>query len=143
MNPCLYYSVNWLPTYFVQQRGLSPGRQMGWILTAIYLGLDLGNLACGGGVLALTRWGRSASDARRIVFLLATLCMLSCAAVPILPMAGAVVALVLFNFGQGIWTTMYLTMAQEVSPSMCRRRSDCSAAVVLWQAHWPCGRWDG
>ena len=115
VNPCLYYSVNWLPTYFVQQRGLSPGRQMGWILTAIYLGLDLGNLACGAGVLALTRRGRSASDARRFVFLVATLCMLSCAAVPILPMTGAVVALVLFNFGQGIWTTTYLTMAQEVS----------------------------
>jgi cyanate permease len=30
-------------------------------------------------------------------------------------MTGAVIALVLFNFGQGIWTTVYLTMAQEVS----------------------------
>jgi ACS family hexuronate transporter-like MFS transporter len=115
VNPCLYFSVNWLPTYFVQQRGLSPGRQMGWILTAIYLGLDIGNLACGAGVLALTRWGSSARTARRIIFILATLSMVSCAAVPILPMTGAVVALVLFNFGQGIWTTVYLTMAQEVS----------------------------
>jgi MFS transporter, ACS family, aldohexuronate transporter len=115
VNPCLYFSVNWLPTYFAQQRGLSPGRQMGWILTAIYLGLDIGNLACGAGILALTRRGRSVQQARRIVFLLATATVVCCAAVPVLPMSGAVVALVLVNFGLGIWVAIYLTMTQEVS----------------------------
>jgi len=115
VNPCLYFSVNWLPTYFAQQRGLSPGRQMGWILTAIYLGLDLGNLACGAAILALTRWGRPVQSARRIVFLVATVSIICCAAVPLLPMSGAVVALVLVNFGLGIWVAIYLTMAQEVS----------------------------
>jgi ACS family hexuronate transporter-like MFS transporter len=115
VNPCLYFSVNWLPTYFAQQRGLSPGRQMGWILTAIYLGLDVGNLVCGTGILALTRLGRSVQQARRIVFLVATVSLVCCAAVPILPMVGAVVALVLVNFGLGIWVAIYLTMAQEVS----------------------------
>jgi len=115
VNPCLYFSVNWLPTYFAQQRGLSPGRQMGWILTAIYLGLDIGNLACGSVILALTRRGSSVQAARRAVFILATLSLVCCAAVPLLSMAGAVVALVLVNFGLGIWAAMYLTMAQEVS----------------------------
>jgi MFS transporter, ACS family, hexuronate transporter len=115
VNPCLYFSVNWLPTYFAQQRGLSPGRQMGWILTAIYLGLDLGNLACGGAILLLTRWGRPVQSARRIVFLVATASIICCAAVPLLPMSGAVAALVLVNFGLGIWVAIYLTMAQEVS----------------------------
>ena len=115
VNPCLYFSVNWLPTYFAQQRGLSPGRQMGWILTAIYLGLDIGNIACGGAILALTRWGSEVQRARRIVFLLATAAVVCCAAVPLLPMAGAVTALVLVNFGLGIWVAIYLTMAQEVS----------------------------
>src|SRR6478672_6398359 len=38
INPCLYFSVNWLPTYFSQQHHLAPGKQLGWILTAIYLG---------------------------------------------------------------------------------------------------------
>jgi len=47
INPCLYFNVNWLPTYFVQQRGLQPGKQLGWILTAIYVGLDLGYIASG------------------------------------------------------------------------------------------------
>jgi len=115
VNPCVYFSVNWLPTYFAQQRGIAPGRQMGWILTAIYLGLDLGNIACGGAVLTLTRWGRSVQQARRIVFLLATLGLVCCAAVPILPLTGAVMALILVNFGLGIWVVVYLTMAQEVS----------------------------
>jgi MFS transporter, ACS family, hexuronate transporter len=115
VNPCVYFSVNWLPTYFAQQRGLTPGRQMGWILTAIYLGLDIGNLACGGAILVLTRWGRSVQQARRIVFLLATLGLACCAAVPILPLAQAVITLILVNFGLGIWVVVYLTMAQEVS----------------------------
>jgi MFS transporter, ACS family, hexuronate transporter len=46
VNPCLYYSVNWLRTYFAQARGFAPGRQLGWILTLTYLALDLGNIAC-------------------------------------------------------------------------------------------------
>jgi len=115
VNPCVYFSVNWLPTYFAQQRGLAPGRQMGWILTAIYLGLDIGNVACGSAILALTRWGIDVQKARRIVFLLATLGVLCCAAVPLLPMAEAVTALILVNVGLGIWVVVYLTMAQEVS----------------------------
>jgi cyanate permease len=115
VNPCLYFSVNWLPTYFAQQRGLSPGRHMGWILTAIYLGLDIGNIACGSAILALTHRGSGVQTARRIVFILATVAVVCCAAVPILPMAGAVTALVIVNFGLGIWVAVYLTMAQEVS----------------------------
>jgi ACS family hexuronate transporter-like MFS transporter len=116
VNPCLYFSVNWLPTYFVQQRGLPPGRQMGWILTAIYLGLDLGNLACGTGVLALTRRGYSMQSAWRIVIFVAaaTAC---CGAVPLLAnMRQAVAALIAVNFGLGLWTAMMLTMVQEVAP---------------------------
>ena len=115
VNPCLYFSVNWLPTYFAQQRGLAPGRQMGWILTAIYLGLDIGNIACGSAILMLTRWGNRVQSARRIVFVLATLAVVVCATVPVLPMGGAITALVLVNFGLGIWVAVYLTMAQEVS----------------------------
>jgi len=117
VNPCLYFSVNWLPTYFAQQRHLALGNRMAWILTAIYLGIDLGNIACGVGVLALTRRGYSISDARRVMFLLASVGVVCCAAVPLLPnLRSAVLALVAVNFGTGIWTAMYLTMAQEVSP---------------------------
>ena len=116
VNPCLYFSVNWLPTYFAQQRGVAPGRQLGWILTMIYLGLDIGNLLCGTVILALVRRGHAVQAARRIVFLAATVPLLLCASVPYLPLLNqAVCVLVGVNVGLGIWIATYLTMAQEIS----------------------------
>jgi cyanate permease len=116
VNPCLYFSVNWLPTYFAQQRGLAPGRQLGWILTLIYLGLDLGNLLCGSMSLILVRRGYTVRAARRIVFLFATAPLLLCASVPYLPLLNqAVCVLVGVNVGLGIWIATYLTMAQDIS----------------------------
>ena len=118
VNPCLYFSVNWLPTYFAQQRGVIPGRRFGWILTMIYLGLDLGNLICGTVILRLIRRGQSVLAARRAVFLVATVPLLFCASVPYLPsLYQAVCVLVGVNIGLGIWVAMYLTMAQDISQS--------------------------
>jgi MFS transporter, ACS family, hexuronate transporter len=144
VNPCVYFSVNWLPTYFAQQRGLMPGRQLGWILTAIYLGLDLGNLACGAGVIILTRRSWSLRAARRAVFVVATLGVACCAAVPLCStLRGAVLALIAVNFGLGIWTTTYLTMAQEVSPTNISTSigilSGCGSLVGAW-AMWGVGK---
>ena len=114
--PILYFNVNWLPTYFAQERGLAPGRQLGWVLTAIYVGLDLGYLTCGATVLWLTKRGHSLQSAQRIVFLSATALVAVCAAVPsIRGLTGAVTALVVVNFGMGMWIATYLTFAQNVS----------------------------
>lgn len=127
VNPCLYFSVNWLPTYFAQDRGLTPGAEMGWILTAVYIGLDLGNIAAGGAVLLLTRNHWPVESARRMVFLCATALAVLCAFVPSVRSLGATVALlVLANFGLGMWIAIYLTMAQEVS-----RTQISTAAGVL------------
>jgi len=116
LNPCFYYSMNWLPTYFAQERGLAPGRQLGWILTASYLALDLGNIACGTLVLGFTRLGFSLKSARRIVCLVGTVAAGACALVPFVRVtSSAVAALVVTNFGLGIWDAMSLTMEQEVS----------------------------
>jgi MFS family permease len=124
VNPSLYYSVNWLPTYFAQARGLEPGRQLVWILTLTYFALGLGNLTCGAGALWLTRLGFSIESARRIVFLAATVFASACALVPFVrATSSAVLALVMVNFGIGMWIAMYLTMAQEVS------RTDISTAA--------------
>ena len=118
MNPYLYFSVNWLPTYFAQERGLPPGGQLAWILTAIYLGLDLGNLLCGTAVLLFTRRGRSLLAARRAVLLWATVPLVTCAFVPFLPrLAEAVFVLIAVNIGLGVWVAMYLTLVQDVSSS--------------------------
>jgi MFS transporter, ACS family, hexuronate transporter len=48
VNPCLYFLLNWLPTYFSQQHAVPP-EGLTWILTMIFLGLDLGYLFCGAG----------------------------------------------------------------------------------------------
>ena len=140
VNPYLYFSVNWLPTYFAQQRGLSPGRQLAWILTAIYLGLDLGNLLCGAGVLSLTRRGRPLLAARRTVLLAATAPLVTCALVPLLPgLSQTVFVLVAVNIGLGVWVAMYLTMVQDVSSTHVSTAlgllSGCGSlagAVAMW-----------
>jgi ACS family hexuronate transporter-like MFS transporter len=125
VNPCLYYSVNWLPTYFAQDRRLAPGRQLVWILTLTYLALGLGNLACGAVALWLTRLSCSIESARRSVFLAATVFASACALVHFVrAISSAVLALVMVNFGLGMWISMYLTMAQEVS------RTDISTAAL-------------
>ena len=116
VNPCLYFNVNWLPTYFVQQRGMQPGAELGWILTLIYLGLDLGYLFCGAAVLWLTKRSWTLQRARTAVFLVASAALASCGAVPLAATTrDAAALLVLANFGAGAWIAMYLTMAQEVS----------------------------
>lgn len=116
LNPCFYYTVNWLPTYFAQERGLAPGRELGWVLTLSYLALDLGNIACGTLVLGLTRQSFSLKSARRIVSLVGTVAAAACALVPFVrATSSAVLALVATNFGLGIWDAMSLTMEQEVS----------------------------
>lgn len=140
VNPCLYFSVNWLPTYFSQERGVTPGQHMGWMLTAIYLGLDLGNLASGAAILLLTRRGMSPRIARRVVLVFATSCMVWCAAVPRLSTPWAIAALVAFNFGQGIWQTVSLTMEQEVSEThistalgMISGCGSFAGAIAMWE----------
>lgn len=116
VNPCLYFLLNWLPTYFTQQHGLDAG-QLATVLTFIYLGLDAGYLACGAGVLALTRSGRELGAARQLVFRSASVLLALASVVPFVADLNAVVWLmVLANFGAGCWIAMYLTMAQEVSP---------------------------
>ena len=95
---------------------MQPGAELGWILTLIYLGLDLGYLFCGAAVLWLTKRSWTLPRARTAVFLIATAALACCGAVPL---AGstrdAAALLVLANFGAGAWIAMYLTMAQEVS----------------------------
>jgi cyanate permease len=55
-------------------------------------------------------------SARRIVFLLGTASAATCALVPFVKsITSAALILALTNFGIGIWISMYLTMAQEVS----------------------------
>jgi ACS family hexuronate transporter-like MFS transporter len=115
VNPSFYFTMNWLPTYFVQARHLVPGAKLGGMLTFIYLALDVGNIGGGACTLWLSR-RHSVETARRIVFVTATGLVAICAFVPFVatPWA-AVAALGAVNMGLGVWSSMYLTLAQEVS----------------------------
>ena len=108
VNPILYYNVNWLPTYFNQERGMAPGSDdMKWILTLIYFGLDLGYLAFGLGCLKLPRVA---------VFSIATVLAAAASTVPWIAERNMLTAvLMISNFGLGMWMSMYLTLTQEVS----------------------------
>ncbi|MFN7921514.1 MAG: MFS transporter [Bryobacteraceae bacterium] len=108
VNPILYYNVNWLPTYFNQQRGMAAGSaDMKWILTLVFLGLDLGYLAFGFACMRLSR---------RAVFTVATALVSVAALVPwAANLTSMTTLLVISNFGLGMWMSMYLTSTQEIS----------------------------
>ena len=139
VNPCLYFNVSWLPTYFVQQRGFELGGELGWILTLIYLGLDLGYLFTGAAILGLTAQGWQLSNARTVVLLVATFALAACGAVPFVGLTLAVALLAIANFGVGAWIAMYLTMAQEVSSTYVSTAAgllggsgSLAGAVLMW-----------
>lgn len=116
VNPCLYYHLNWLPTYFVQRWRLDLGGSLGVMLTAIYVGLDLGYLTCGLAVMAMVRRGVNLPTARAAVVVAASVLLAASALVPLAQSPQqALMLLILTNFAIGIWIAMYLTMAQEVS----------------------------
>ncbi|MDX1978997.1 MAG: MFS transporter [Bryobacteraceae bacterium] len=108
VNPILYFNVNWLPTYFNQERGVAAGSpEMKWVLTLIFLGLDLGYLVFGFASLRAPR---------RLVFGVATLLVAVAAGVPWAAERNTLLALLtVSNFGLGMWMAMYLTFTQEVS----------------------------
>ena len=107
VNPTLYFNVNWLPTYFNQERGMAAGSgELKWILTLIYLGLDLGYLAFG---FASMRMPRLA------IFSVATALVSVAALVPWADRSQMIALLVASNFGIGMCMSMFLTLTQEIS----------------------------
>jgi ACS family hexuronate transporter-like MFS transporter len=115
VNPCLYFLLNWLPTYFTQHHGTDLD-SLASILTLVYLGLDAGYLACGTAVLLFIRVGWSMSRARKTVLYSASVLLALACLAPYAPDLHSTGALfVAANFGAGCWIAMYLTMAQEVS----------------------------
>jgi MFS transporter, ACS family, hexuronate transporter len=118
VNPCLYFYLNWLPTWLDQEVHLLDKTKLAGVLTGAYLGLDLGYLSSGAAVILLTRRGLSLRGARRAVFLGATALLLCSSVLPWQrELATIVPLLMVVNFALGVWITMYLTMAQEVNPT--------------------------
>lgn len=144
INPSLYFNLNWLPTYLKQERGMTSDTELGWVLTAIFIGLDLGYLTCGAAILGMTKAGWPVRGARRVVFLAATVLVGLSAVVSSLASTIAVVTvLVVINFGMGLWIASYLTMAQEVSRAQVSTAAGLlggSGSLVGAVAMWAVGK---
>ena len=131
VNPTLYFNVNWLPTYFNQERGMAAGSsEMRWILTLIFLGLDLGYLTFGFAAMRLPRIA---------IFSVATALVSVAALVPWADRNQMVALLVVSNFGIGMCMSMFLTLTQEVSKTavstamgMLGGMGSLAGAVLMW-----------
>ena len=127
-NTCLYFLMNWLPPYLVQDRGIAFSMELGAVVIVPFLGLDLGYLVSGFGVLALSRRGWTVLGARRFVLVLSAAIMsISLAATPFVATELATVALLFAGaFGMACWNSNYLCFVEEVSP----RKAAAVAGVV-------------
>jgi len=118
INPVMYFYVNWLPTYF-KESGAEYGLKVAWLLTVIYLALDVGYLSGG----ALSTWlsrRLGSRKARTRIVMSGTLLMLGVLALPLLPEASlnvaAMTAIIASGaLGVGWFLSNYLSFAEEVS----------------------------
>jgi ACS family hexuronate transporter-like MFS transporter len=127
-NTCLYFLMNWLPPYLVQDRGIKFSMELGAVVIVPFLGLDLGYLVSGFGVLALGRRGWTVLGARRFVLVLSAAIMsISLAATPFVA-TELVTAALLFAGALGMagWNSNYLCFVEELSP----RKAAAVAGVV-------------
>ncbi|MBE3133589.1 MAG: MFS transporter, partial [Acidobacteria bacterium] len=127
-NTCLYFLMNWLPPYLVQDRGIEFSMELGAVVIVPFLGLDLGYLVSGFGVLALGRRGWTVLGARRFVLVLSAAIMsISLAATPFVATELVTVALLFAGaLGMAGWNSNYLCFVEEVSP----RKAAAVAGVV-------------
>jgi MFS family permease len=117
-NACLYFLMNWLPQFLVQDRGIRFSLKLGAVVIIPFLGLDIGYLISGFGVLALGRRGRKVLSARRLFLVLsAALMSTSLAATPFADTNTIALAL-LFTGALGLagWNSNYLCFVEELSP---------------------------
>lgn len=117
-NACLYFLMNWLPTYLVQDRGFQFNMALGGVVIVPFIGLDLGYITSGFVVLRLTRRGMAVTQARRAVVIAAALLMAASMAMTPLVVSDAISLLLLFGatIGMATWNSNYLCFVEELSP---------------------------
>lgn len=127
-NACLYFLMNWLPTYLVQDRGFQFNMTLGGVVIVPFIGLDLGYIVSGFLVLRLTNRGMAVTLARRTVLVTAAALMaLSMAFTPMVK-SDLFSLLLLFGgtLGMAAWNSNYLCFVEELSP----RKVSAVAGVV-------------
>ena len=113
--PCLYFSTQWLPTYFTDVLDLPYDQQLGNFLLIIYLMLDTGLWVGGYIVMRLAKSGTSILMSRKIVIGIAYLMILVVLVVPYLQNISLIVfAFALFVFGIGMFLANQHAFKQDV-----------------------------
>jgi predicted MFS family arabinose efflux permease len=117
-NACLYFLMNWIPTFLIQDRHFAFNMTLGGVLILPYLGLDLGYLVSGFLVLRLAGLGTTVARARRMVIIgSASLMAVSMIFVPLMT-SNTIALLLLFAGALGMagWNSNYLCFVEELSP---------------------------
>lgn len=127
-NACLYFLMNWLPTYLVQDRGFQFNMTLGGVVIVPFIGLDLGYILSGVVVLRMTNRGMPVSRARKTVLVTAAAVMASSMGLTPLVSSDVVSLLALFGgtLGMAAWNSNYLCFVEELSP----RKVSAVAGVV-------------
>jgi ACS family hexuronate transporter-like MFS transporter len=115
-NPCYYFYSSWLPSYFVQEKAIAFGTELGNLVTVPFLGLGLGSALGGLPAVYLSRNGMRPATARTILLGICTLCMTSVCLVTAIQSTPVLLALIfMVTLSMGAWMANYLSAVQEVS----------------------------
>jgi MFS transporter, ACS family, aldohexuronate transporter len=115
-NPCYYFYSTWLPTYFVQQRGIPFGTELGRIMMVPYIGFGIGSMLGGVPAIWLSRRGWPVRRSRKLIASVATVLMLPIVAVPhVKSMPAALAIIFMMAVSLGAWIAHYLSALQDVS----------------------------
>lgn len=114
--PGLYFVTQWLPSYLTQAWQIPYNQALGNRLVLISFCQDLGMWLGGLLVMLLARRGRSLLSARRVVIVLAYLCMMAMVGLTRAPSVNAAVAILcLYVFGLGAWLANQQAFKQDVT----------------------------
>jgi len=115
-NPCYYFYSAWLPTYFVQQRGVPFGTELGRLMMVPYVGFGIGSMLGGLPVIWLSRRGWPVRRARKWIVSIAVVLMLPVMAVPHVKATSTALAIIfVMAVSLGVWIAHYLSALQDVS----------------------------
>lgn len=114
--PGLYFVTQWLPSYLTQAWQVSYNQALGDRLVVISFCQDLGMWIGGAAVIVLARGGRSLLSARRLVVVVAYLCMMAMLGLVHAPSINAAVAILcIYVFGLGAWLAVQQAFKQDVT----------------------------
>lgn len=115
VNPCFYFTTDWIPKYMYDQRGFT-FLTAGLVTTPVYLGADLGSIGGGGLVKVLAARGWSLRKARGVAACIGAALILPAVASGYVSDARVCVAMLMFA-AVGIMAILanYLAALQDIS----------------------------